>query len=256
MAKKYQISKTSCNKCGGLISWDEYPNVKYPIHVDSSGNRIGNGSCPSFNNLIYTTKSNEYHVSNKTASPSPIKKKAVRKDSFDLRAKIGVAALGIVVILCIVIPVGINSIIHSGTTPDNPESPDPPPPPPPPQFQWEIDAQGDVTNIVDGDTYDMTSIGRVRLADIDCPDQGEAGCEAATSYMTSLIDGKHVYVDIDDVYQTDVYGRYVCVTYVRYNSTHLLNVNKDLLVRGYATIWNFNNEFDPYEWPLYVYYTS
>jgi len=37
----------------------------------------------------------------------------------------------------------------------------------------EIDAQGNVYYIVDGDTFDMSSVGRVRLADIDCPDQGE-----------------------------------------------------------------------------------
>ena len=63
-----------------------------------------------------------------------------------------------------------------------------------------------------------------------------------------------MYLDIDDVYGTDPYDRTVGVAYVRYNSTHLLNVNKDLLVQGYATIWNFDNEFNPYEWDLFVYY--
>jgi hypothetical protein len=44
-------------------------------------------------------------------------------------------------------------------------------------------------------------------------------------------------------------------TYVRHNGTHLLNVNKALIVNGHAAIWNFdNNEFNPNEWPLYVYH--
>lgn len=100
----------------------------------------------------------------------------------------------------------------------------------------------------------MNSVGRVRLADIDCPDQGEAGCQEAKDYISSLIYNKHVYLDIDDVYGTDIYDRTVGVVYVRYNSTHLLNVNKDLLVHGYATIWNFDNEFNPYGWDLFVFY--
>lgn len=37
-----------CNKCNGLISWDKYPGVKHPIHVDKEGKTIGDGSCPNF----------------------------------------------------------------------------------------------------------------------------------------------------------------------------------------------------------------
>ena len=38
----------TCNKCSGLISWDKYPDVKRPIHVDKDGKIIGDGSCPNF----------------------------------------------------------------------------------------------------------------------------------------------------------------------------------------------------------------
>lgn len=37
-----------CNKCNDLISWDKYPDVKHPIHVDKEGKAIGDGSCPNF----------------------------------------------------------------------------------------------------------------------------------------------------------------------------------------------------------------
>ena len=143
--------------------------------------------------------------------------------------------------------------------PDTPNPPDPPttpdPPDPPQTHDWEVDGQGTVTYIVDGDTYDLSSVGRIRLADVDTPEQGESGYQEAKSYLSSLIDGKTVYIDIDDVYQTDIYGRTVAVTYVRFNSTHLLNVNEDLLVQGLATILNYPNEFDPYSWSLHVYFT-
>ena len=115
---------------------------------------------------------------------------------------------------------------------------------------YEIDDSGTVTYIVDGDTVDVSSVGRIRLADIDAPDAGEAGKEAATNYISSLIYQKTVYVDIDDVYGTDVYGRIVAVLYVYYNASHVKNVNKAMLDSGYATIWNFDNEFDPYSWNL------
>ena len=63
-------------------------------------------------------------------------------------------------------------------------------------YSWEIDQTGTVYNIVDGDTVDVTSVGRIRLADIDCPESGESGCIAATQYISSLIYQKEVYVDV------------------------------------------------------------
>ena len=41
-------------------------------------------------------------------------------------------------------------------------------PNPPQTPSWEVDAQGTVTYIVDGDTYDLSS---VRLADVNTPEQ-------------------------------------------------------------------------------------
>ncbi len=126
-----------------------------------------------------------------------------------------------------------------------------------PVYSWEIDKTGTVYNIVDGDTVDVTSVGRIRLADIDCPESGEAGGAAATQYIGSLIYQKEVYVDVDDITGTDPYGRVVAVIYVYYDDNNLKNVNKAMLVAGHAEIWDFdNNEFNPYSWTLYVSYQS
>jgi len=118
---------------------------------------------------------------------------------------------------------------------------------------WETDKTTTVSRFIDGDTFDAASGDRIRLADINAPERGESGYEEAKDLLVSLLDNKTVYLDIDDLSRVDRYGRLVCVVYVDYNSTHLLNVNKALLVRGVAEIWDHdNNEFNPYMWALYV----
>ena len=122
------------------------------------------------------------------------------------------------------------------------------------QVKGEVDKTSTVTNIIDGDTFDIATGERIRLADVDAPEYYESGYSQATDYLSSLIDGKTVYLDIDDVYTYDYSGtgdRLVCIAYVVHNSTHLLNVNKALLDGDYAVISDFYNEFNPYLWTLY-----
>lgn len=116
----------------------------------------------------------------------------------------------------------------------------------------EIDATTFVSRVIDGDTLDTTTEGRIRLADVDAPEYGQSGYHDAKQVLEHLIDGKTVYLDIDDIYETDPYGRLVCVVYVEYSSTHYKNVNKALLSEGVAEIDNYYNEFNPYEWSLTV----
>lgn len=109
-----------------------------------------------------------------------------------------------------------------------------------------------VNDVIDGDTFDTTEGYRIRLADIDAPELGETGYLEATEYLELLIEDKTVTLDIDSKTGTDPYGRYVCLVYVVYNSTHSLNVNQALVIEGYAKIDDYsNNEFDPTTWLLY-----
>ncbi|MFQ5910879.1 MAG: thermonuclease family protein [Thermoplasmata archaeon] len=121
---------------------------------------------------------------------------------------------------------------------------------------WEINTMGTVKRIVDGDTLDAVPVGRVRLADIDTPEVGEPGAQEATDYLASLTHHSRVYLDVDDLYGTDVYNRIVAVVYVRHNATHLLNVNEALLKTGLADMADFPNEFDPATWTLYIHYPT
>jgi len=120
----------------------------------------------------------------------------------------------------------------------------------------EIDAAALVYKVIDGDTFDAFPVGRVRLADVDTPERGEPGYDEAKEFLRLLTYGGRVYLDVDDYGVMDRYNRLVCVVYVRYNSSHLLNVNLALLIEGLAVISDYDNEFNPYAWTLYVYYPT
>lgn len=119
---------------------------------------------------------------------------------------------------------------------------------------WEVDETATVTRVIDGDTFDSSPTGRVRLADIDAPEYYEPGYEAAADFLSSLIDGRLAYLDVDDVYGTDIYGRTVAVVYVRHDDLQLRNVNKALLDAGVADVADYSNEFNPATWTSYVFY--
>jgi len=115
----------------------------------------------------------------------------------------------------------------------------------------EIDMTTVVSWVIDGDTFDTTSGERIRLADVDAPEYGEIGYYEAKNLLISLIYDKEVHLDIDDIYRTDPYDRLVCMVYLPYNSTHLKNINKALLVEGVAVVKDYENEFNPNTWSLY-----
>jgi len=115
----------------------------------------------------------------------------------------------------------------------------------------EVDLIATVYRVIDGDTFDAFPSGRVRLADINAPELGEAGGQEAKDAFTNLILNKKVYLDVDDLYVMDRYNRLICVAFIDYNSTHVLNVNKWLVENGYAQIIDYKNEFNPGTWTLY-----
>lgn len=117
---------------------------------------------------------------------------------------------------------------------------------------------GTVTRIVDGDTFDILAVNsttfRVRMADINADETGEAGYAEAKAALGSMISGRTVYLDVDDLYVWDYGGagsRIVAVVYLWHNSTHFLNVNEALFLAGHVRKTDYQNEFNPYVWLLY-----
>ncbi len=107
---------------------------------------------------------------------------------------------------------------------------------------------GIVIKVVDGDTFDVEGVGRIRLADINTPEIDTEEGKEAKEYVKALCDGKKIYLDIDDLYITGKYGRIVAVVFIPYNETHVVNLNQLLLKEGYARAKDYPNEFDPDVW--------
>ena len=71
------------------------------------------------------------------------------------------------------------------------------------------EAYGIVTNVVDGDTFDVTiekagakvaySVERIRLADVDSPEMESDSGPAARDFTYAVLMNKRVYLDIDDL---------------------------------------------------------
>jgi len=126
------------------------------------------------------------------------------------------------------------------------------------------EAYGIVTNVVDGDTFDVTiekadarvaySVERVRLADVDSPELDSDSGPAARDFTHAVLMNKRVYLDIDDLSANgrDSYGRLICLAYLAGVYGQPLaapNFNRLLVESGHARQENFtNNEFNPQDW--------
>jgi endonuclease YncB( thermonuclease family) len=123
---------------------------------------------------------------------------------------------------------------------------------------------GMVTNVVDGDTFDIaiekpdprihSSVERVRLADVNSPEMSTKEGIPARDFSWAVLLNKRVYLDIDNRARTgrDSYGRLVCVVYLTgFDGQPVTSpcFNRMIVDSGYAVVENFtNNEFDPKEW--------
>jgi endonuclease YncB( thermonuclease family) len=94
----------------------------------------------------------------------------------------------------------------------NPERPRVPPVPDAPAASSDQVAgaiTGVVTHVVDGDTVDVSGLGRVRVIGIDTPERGACGFETATWRMAQLVEGKVVTATPGATSDQDRYDRYL-----------------------------------------------
>jgi len=113
---------------------------------------------------------------------------------------------------------------------------------PAPEVHYEV--SGLCYHVVDGDTIDVEGVGRIRLVGVNTPERGEPGYTSATDFVKSMVEGKTVYLDIDDAKHYDKYGRTLAVVYIDNK-----NLNQELLENGYAEVMYIPlSEFNPYSW--------
>jgi micrococcal nuclease len=109
-----------------------------------------------------------------------------------------------------------------------------------------IEFEGTVTYIVDGDTLDIND-NRIRLALVNTPERGQEGYMDAKKLLQNLCLNKKGEVDIDDGQRRgDRYGREVGVVYC-----DGINVNKALMENSLAIIYSRYcdiSEFSNEEW--------
>ncbi len=66
---------------------------------------------------------------------------------------------------------------------------------------------GVVERVVDGDTIDVTGVGRIRVIGIDTPERGDCGHDSATAAMSALVLGERVTLVAGAADDADRYGR-------------------------------------------------
>jgi endonuclease YncB( thermonuclease family) len=94
-----------------------------------------------------------------------------------------------------------------------------------------------VTNIVDGDTVDLSDQRRVRLLGIDTPERGDCGFEQASEFARTTLFGRTVQVEPDPTQDSvDQYGR--ALLYVGAPQDYSIAVTR----AGWAKRYVFNNK--------------
>jgi endonuclease YncB( thermonuclease family) len=86
-----------------------------------------------------------------------------------------------------------------------------------------------VTNVIDGDTVDVSTGHRIRLIGIDTPERGECGYDQATANLASLVRGKEVTLVGGARDDTDQYGHLL-----RYIHVDNIDAGLEQIKAGYA----------------------
>ncbi len=81
------------------------------------------------------------------------------------------------------------------------------------QIKTIFPSSGTVTHVTDGDTFTLQNSVDVRMIGVDAPNRGEKNWDVARDTLTTMIDGKRVYLEYDR-YQDDKYGRVLAWVWV------------------------------------------
>ncbi|MFH8108883.1 MAG: thermonuclease family protein [Candidatus Aenigmatarchaeota archaeon] len=66
-----------------------------------------------------------------------------------------------------------------------------------------------MVRVIDGDTVELDSGEKLRLIGIDAPEPGEPFFQEAKLALKDMVEGKKVFVETDEFFMKDKYGRYV-----------------------------------------------
>ena len=95
--------------------------------------------------------------------------------------------------------------------------------------------EGQVTRVIDGDTFEMIYKGdpdKVRIANIDAWEKSDPGGPAATAYLKRRIDGQVVMLKTSRSRMRDRYGRILARVYLED-----VDIGEEMIARGHARPW-------------------
>jgi len=100
-----------------------------------------------------------------------------------------------------------------------------------------------VSNVIDGDTFELANGDKVRLICVDAPELGKAGANDSKTFLEILILNKDVRLE-KDLEDKDSYGRLLRYVYVNdsFNEGNEIFVNKELVREGYASVFRYEND--------------
>lgn len=85
-----------------------------------------------------------------------------------------------------------------------------------------------VERVIDGDTFETAAGTRIRLANVNTPETGEPGAQAATNFLRNLIGGRTVTVEPQG---TDIFGRTLAIVW---NTGASISVNQAIRNAGHS----------------------
>jgi endonuclease YncB( thermonuclease family) len=110
-------------------------------------------------------------------------------------------------------------------------------------YKDNIELEGKVTYVIDGDTLDINDI-RIRLSLVDTPERGQDGYQEAKNFVKDLCLKKEGQVDVDDGQRRgDRYGRDIGIVYcdgINLNAA-LMENNLARIYMEYCDISEFSN---------------
>ena len=97
-----------------------------------------------------------------------------------------------------------------------------------------------VSEVIDGDTFKLSSGETVRLICVDAPEKNTKGYEEAKKFLSDLILNKEVRLE-KDVSEIDAYGRLLRYVYLNESGEDIF-VNKEIVRAGYGEPWPYGND--------------
>lgn len=95
-----------------------------------------------------------------------------------------------------------------------------------------------VSNVIDGDTLELSNGYKVRLAGINAPETNFPYAEESTEKLKELVEGEEIFLEYNEF---DQYGRIIGYVFLEEDATK--TVNEILLEEGLAHFYNPSNAF-------------